>query len=351
MTGGVPDAEETAEADLWFLPGPDPEADDLPPGAPPLPRARRAPLFDPAPWRAAQDSLSADLARLTQVFGELDSRLRGAGEGLLQSLALREVADLSWWLGDRLSGERIGLWAALRIGSIEDTEQALARAGWALRRLSGGPPPGAGLAAFLERAGEASDPGSGADLPNGEAGTLADLADLLAQTEGLHPVVQGAFLFHAWRALDPSPSRDIEAAVLAARQAATMTHRPGQGALFLPLAMTGTRALRGQGDPAHKLSAWIAGAEQATLAALLQLDRIVAWEQAAQAAVADLSGRTPARLLAVFAAWPLVTAPLAEAETGASRAAVQRNLDRLVGRGLLREVTGQGRYRVWTAAL
>jgi DNA-binding IclR family transcriptional regulator len=42
---------------------------------------------------------------------------------------------------------------------------------------------------------------------------------------------------------------------------------------------------------------------------------------------------------------------LAVAETGAPRAAVQRNLDVLVARGLAREVTGQGRYRVWTTAL
>lgn len=39
-----------------------------------------------------------------------------------------------------------------------------------------------------------------------------------------------------------------------------------------------------------------------------------------------------------------------EVETGVSRAAAQRNFERLVERGLLREITGQGRYRVWTAA-
>ena len=38
-----------------------------------------------------------------------------------------------------------------------------------------------------------------------------------------------------------------------------------------------------------------------------------------------------------------------KAETGASRAAVQRNLDVLTARGLAREVTGQGRFRVWAA--
>ena len=38
-----------------------------------------------------------------------------------------------------------------------------------------------------------------------------------------------------------------------------------------------------------------------------------------------------------------------QTETVASRAAVQRNLDLLAQRGLIREITGQGRYMVWTA--
>ena len=57
------------------------------------------------------------------------------------------------------------------------------------------------------------------------------------------------------------------------------------------------------------------------------------------------------RLIATLADWPLVSAPMAETETGASRAATQRNLDRLTGAGLIREVTGQGRYRLWTAKM
>lgn len=47
----------------------------------------------------------------------------------------------------------------------------------------------------------------------------------------------------------------------------------------------------------------------------------------------------------------MIAAPQAEAETGASRAAVQRNLDTLAERGLIREITGQGRFRVWAAKL
>jgi Fe2+ or Zn2+ uptake regulation protein len=46
----------------------------------------------------------------------------------------------------------------------------------------------------------------------------------------------------------------------------------------------------------------------------------------------------------------MVSAPQAQKETGASRAAVERNLTLLEARGLIREVTGAGRFRVWTAS-
>ena len=42
---------------------------------------------------------------------------------------------------------------------------------------------------------------------------------------------------------------------------------------------------------------------------------------------------------------------MAEQFTGASRAAVQRNLDSFGARGLVREITGQGRFRMWAAAV
>lgn len=340
------------EDDLWFLPGP--VEDDLPPGAPPLPHAPRRVLFDLRDWQRAQDGLGHALADVTQVFGELDARLRRAPEGARQALALREAADLSWWTGDRLSLDRLSLWTALRVGSTDDTEQALIRAGWAVRRLSGGSGPAEGFGRFLERPAETGAQGA-AETTRGpergpEPGALSNLSEVMADAAGLHPVTQAALMFHAWRLLGAPSSRETEAAVLAARHAASMSRRPGAGALFLPVALTGGAALRAAADPARGLSIWLAGAEQATLAALLALDRIEAWQARAEAAIADLSGRTPGRLVTTFLRWPLVTAPLAEAETGASRAAVQRNLDLLTARGLLREMTGQGRYRVWTQA-
>ena len=65
---------------------------------------------------------------------------------------------------------------------------------------------------------------------------------------------------------------------------------------------------------------------------------------------APLSGRTPPALQQLLADWPLVSAPMTVVIIGASRAAVQRNLAWMEPKGLVREVTGQGSFRMWRAA-
>ena len=86
----------------------------------------------------------------------------------------------------------------------------------------------------------------------------------------------------------------------------------------------------------------------AILTAMRTLDDIEAWAGRAENVMAQLSGRTPTALRKAFSQWPLVSAPMAETLTGASRAAVQRNLAWMEENGLIREVTGQGRYRMWS---
>ncbi len=336
------DVDPPEDDDLWFLPQQDDtmSEDFLPPG----PRADRRQLFDPRDWRVAQAEVAQDLADLTLSFGALDERLLAGPAGWRHRLALLDVSDLGWWTGDRIGVDRLTLWTGLRIGATGDDVQALFRAGWAVRRLTSGAGPSdggwqVGLAAFLDRMAQGID-----EVPE----AVADLAEVMGNAAGLHPVTQSAVAFHAWRALSQGIGQDTEAAVIAARHAATMGRG---GALFMPLALSGPGALRGVGEPEEKLRAWVRGAGQAVLAALLHLDRVSAWEARARAATDDLSGRTPPVLIEALTAWPMVSAPLAEELTGASRAAVQRNLDRFAERGLIREVTGQGRYRVWAAAL
>lgn len=338
------DADAPEDADLWFLPGPQDES--LDPALPPLPRAERPDQAELAAWRAAQGALAVELAHAAQLFGALDERLRRAGEGARQRLALMEAAELSWHAGDRVTPDRLALWVALRLAGAQEEAQPLARAAWAVRRLTGGPGPlegGAeGLAAFLGRQ-EAS-----ADL----AGRLADWLAAQEAGQGLHPLVGAARGVGLWRLAEASgtegPVAVIEAQVVVARIAGASGRG---GAVFAPLLLAGPQALRAGGGAEERLARWLSGAEQASLAALLHLDRLEAWAARAGRALSHLSGRTPPRLVAALADWPMLSAPMAERLTGASRAAVQRNLDVMSEAGLIREITGQGRYRMWAARL
>lgn len=320
--------------DLWFLPGT--EGDDAPDLAP-LPRADGRLLFDPADWARAQADLAAELAVLCLKFGAFEERLAHMPQGARQRLAIREAAEVSWWAGHRIGAERLTLWVGSRTGGGEDN-QALLQAGWAVRRLMAGQGPAKGgwpegIAGFLGHA---------------PTDATAELAEVMDSAQPLHPVTQSAILFHAWRIAGQGAARDTEAAVMAACHGGTMGRRPGQ---FLPVALAGMTALRATGSAHARLAAWIRGTDAAVLSALMQLDRLTAWHTAARTAIADLSGRTPHLLLDLFAEWPTVSAPMAEACTKASRAAVQRNLQTLTDRGLIRETTGQGRYRLWAAKL
>jgi hypothetical protein len=228
----------------------------------------------------------------------------------------------------------------MRLSGVQDDTAALARVGWAVRRLTGGPGPEADLSAFLDR----RDPENMAD----EAEPFADRAggwlDLMAQVIDLHPIARACVGFHLWSLAGLGQQGDrMEAAVTAARIAAS----EGKGAVFAPLAMGGAGGLRAAGSPADRLVRWLDGMETACLNAMRHLDDIEAWTIRAETMMTPLSGRTPPALRTVLTEWPLVSAPMAEALTGASRAAVQRNLAWMEARGLIRELTGQGRYRMW----
>ncbi len=326
---GLYDAAGTE--DLWFLPDADEEL-------PSLSGTRAVRLVEGEAWRLAEAGLATDLADLSFDAGRLAERLRGAGAGAMHRLALEEAAAVSWWTGDRISADRLALWLSYRIGAAEAGGEGLIRTAWAARRLMA--PPSTGIAAAVtDLLG---------DTGRGDPALAGDVAEALDEVAGLSSVTRGCTAFHLWHSLDERPDhlRALEAAALGARLAA------GQGGLaFLPLALTGFGALTASGLPETRLLAWITGMHRAILAALMTLDRLAQWREKAEAATADLQGRTPTRLIAALVAHPMLAAAQAETETGASRAAVMRNLDLLEARGLVREVTGQGRFRVWAARL
>ena len=334
------EVEQASKDDLWFLPGPmEEEPDYLPPG----PRAERCETEVLDDWRKAEARHAARLARVAGRLGALDDRLKRGPEGWRHRLALIEAADLSWFTGDRVGPDRLALWISMRISSLHDDTAALTRVGWAVRRLTGGPGPEVDLSAFLDR----RDPENMAD----EAEPFADRAggwlNLMAQANDLHPITRACMGFHLWTLAGLAHHGDqMEAAVTAARVAAS----EGKGAVFAPVAMGGAGGLRATGLPANRLARWLDGMETACLSAMRHLDDIEAWAVRADAEMVALSGKTPPALRAALTDWPIVSAPMAEVLTMSSRAAVQRNLAWMEARGLIREVTGQGRYRMWRVA-
>jgi hypothetical protein len=338
----VEEGEERAENDLWFLPGPiENEPDDLPPWPRAEPRAT-AVLDD---WRKAEARHAAWLARVAGRFGALDDRLQRGPQGWRHRLALIEAADLSWFAGDRIGPDRLALWISLRLSGVQDDTAALARVGWAVRRLAGGPGPEADLSAFLDR----RDPENMEHRAEPFADRAGGWLDLMTQATDLHPITRACMGFHLWSLAGLGQQRDsMEAAVTAARIAA----REGKGAMFAPLAMGGAKSavgLRAGGGSGERLCRWLDGMEAACLTAIGHLDRIETWSARAATAMGALSGRTPRTLRSAMAEWPLVSAPIAEILTGASRAAVQRNLAWMEAQGLIREVTGGRRFRLWCA--
>jgi hypothetical protein len=168
----------------------------------------------------------------------------------------------------------------------------------------------------------------------------------MTQAADLHPITRACMGFHLWCLAGLGQHGDrMEATVTAARLAAN----EGRGAVFAPLAMGGAVGQQAGGPRADRLARWLDGMETACLTAMRHLDDIEAWSARAETVMTGLSGKTPSALRAALTEWPLVSAPMAEALTGASRAAVQRNLAWMEARGLIREMTGQGRYRMWRA--
>ena len=333
----IEEDEEAREDDLWFLPGSlEEEPDDLPPG----PRAEPPDTAVIEDWAKAEGVNAARLARVAGRLGALDDRLLRGPEGWRHRLAFIEAADLSWFAGDRVSSDRLALWVSLRLSGAQDDPNALARVGWAVRRLTGGPEPMADLAAFLDR----RDPENIDDSAERLKDRAGAWLDVMAAAADLHAITRACMGFHLWSLAGLGQHGDqIEAAVTAARIAA----RDGRGAIFAPLAMGGAGGLRASGLPLERLVRWLDGMDSAILAAVRHLDDIKAWGDRAESVMAQLSGRTPTALRKTLTEWPLTSAPMAEALTGVSRAAVQRNLALMEESGLIREVTGQGRFRMW----
>lgn len=343
----VYDTDPVAEPDLWFLPGP---PDDRAPTDPPWNIAPRETGNLAQEWRraeAAQYRALIDAATALARFGE---RLRSAPDGMAERIALSTVAALLRAEGVWIGAERIALYRALRVAS-DDSARDLARAAWAVRRLTrAGESPLNGVETFLGRSAvhDPQSPLAGDRAVGNELGVLGH--DWIAAVDTLadaHPLTQAAYGLAQWRAQGLTPWHETLEPSVAALQIGA-----GDLAAFLPVT-EGHRLDRDAltGTPESRLAAFCAATRAGALNALMEMDRLSAWNLRAQRATADLSGRTPPRAIAAFTRYPIFSAELLADAAGCSRPAARRNLAIFETRGLIQEVTGQERYRFWSARI
>ena len=208
-----------------------------------------------------------------------------------------------------------------------------------------GPLPQDGIREFLGRV-SVSDPHPDEDRPTGPELDLAgqDWADELPETG--HQLTRAAQGFAAWRRQALTPYEHMLEPSVAA-----LLLGVGDEAPFLPMA-EGHRFDRHQvaqeSDAAvARLATFLSAVEAGALRAAMELDRLAAWRNKAVQATVGLSGRTPPLLIEALLRYPLLSAELAAEAAECSRPSARRNLTLFHEMGLIREVTGQERYRFW----
>ena len=323
----------------WFLPDDEAAQDEPDPLARLFEGGRRRerdlPFAEPGAWARTEGLLSRALADAAAALARLAARLEYLG-GAARVLPL-ELAELAWQSGARVGADQICLHlaGAGRATMEEDRARQMAGLSWAARRLEAGRFDPRDLGSFLGE-GEAAR-----DLTEARA----DWAERLAAADHLHPLTRAAFAFALWHGMGLSSStRVIEPAVMASLLAA---EGQGRGVTYVPLALGANRYLTAGGPPDDRLALWFQAAERGAKRALMELERAGTWAGKARAATTDLSGRGPAALIGLFEASPFVSTALAVKHGPNSRAATQANLNLFEARGLIREITGQGRFRLW----
>lgn len=341
------DPEPVSEDDLWFLP---PTPEDEVPGDMPWPVAAREGSLAPEVWRRAEAGCYRELLSAVEALVRFGERLKSMPADVVERCALVSVAAVLRSEGLWLGPDKIALYRALRLTG-ESEARPLARASWAVRRLTGqGAQVLDGLREFLGRAEVANpmDPDPEAARPVG------DELDLLGQAyrahhdglSGCDALTRAAYGFAFWRQEGITPWDELLEPSVAA-----MTVGAGGRAPFLPIS-AGHRFDRhgvsgGEGSAEARLRVFYAAVEAGALAALMELDRLLAWQDKAQAEIRDLSGRVPPELLRLLLRFPILSADLVAEVADCSTMTARRNLNIFTERSLTREITGQGRYRFW----
>lgn len=304
-------------------------------------------------WSRAEHAAWPQLLAATAALVRLDERLLGwppgARRGAVARLALRQAADLAWASGTPVDPATLALDGVGRIGRAGDDDRVQARAAWSARRLAATSWRTRDLAP--SRASRRDDHGASRrnerrDPCDGEDDAGPAWADAVRALPRLQPITVAAAADRLWATLDVGGGRPDGARAVAVMKLASRTGRGGA-----PFAPTPRRRRVAGPDPAARLAALAGDLADGAATALAHLDDLAAWRARAEAAIADLSGKTPPRLVEALTASVAITATQAARRCGVSKTAVTRSLAVLKDRGVAREISGQARFQVWVAAL
>lgn len=318
----------------------------------PLPQADRRDLLRPKDWQGAEADLAGVLADAAMSAGRLDSMLAEmpdeARAGASRRLALIEVETMLWAQGTPLRREAIG--RDLMEARADADLDAMHLARWALRRLEGQSQI-KDLRGFLGLH-RSDNPALQDTLAQRPAGLAFDesaegFAQGQAMAERLHPLSRGPFHRMLWRLSDLSPTGDlVEAAVWSGRAMAIRS----EALSFVPLGRHGRQVWGDTGTPPERLHRHLLAVTEGCAEARLHLRRVAEWAAEAVKRTEAIKGKNPARVIAALAAQPLMSTAMVEQATGTSRDTAERLLARMHQMGLVREMTGTRRFRLWAAA-
>lgn len=273
-----------------------------------------------------------------------------ARRGAITRLAMIEVEAMGWAAGRPIAADELG--RDLMDARAGTDLAALHRARWAIARLQGRGRPD-DLRGFLGlHRTDNADPCAPVTLRPGGAAFDAAAAEFgmgLAALADSHALIRAAYGSLLWRLADLSVEGEvIEPACWAARVIA----EDCEAALFAPMAMAGRRLwIGGGGTPTERLSVWCDTVAHGAEASRQVIMRISRWSTQALRATAQIRGDNPARVIAALAARPLMPTAMVATDAGISRDTAERLLTRMAAMGLLREITGARRFRLWTAAV
>lgn len=309
-------------------------------------------LIDHAAWQDAQAANAVLLADAALAVGRLDHLIAALPDdrrrGAITRLALTEVEAMLWGQATPLRREEIG--RDLMEARASTDLDAMKQARWAIRRLEGQTSL-TNLRAFLalHRAEGDHLPSALHGRPTGRnfdesARDFLGVADRLAD---LHPIARACPARIAWRLADLSAVEDlIEGAVWTGRAMAAHC----EALTFLPLGRHGRRIWLDGSAPAERMARHLDAVTQGAVDARRQLSRLSLWAEQARAATATIKGNNPARIIDALLTQPLMTTAMVEEHAGISRDTAERLLQRMQDNGLVREVTGTRRFRLWAAA-